>query len=308
MVARLEQFEQALSALDLDLFSLRRKLRKPIQLEWITPGSFPIHREQKTLDSDYNLLVCCTASHREDSINGFANGTYIQGAGDDSEGWMSGSGLTPELFWQHSKELLAMEDADIEAFMAAISSLPTPIDTSAVSILPGKFVAVGSLSSATEAILRRTHCLVTCLAKRRFEIEEPERSDSICPTLELVCGSGKLGSRALRTQLPLLLPFLDEALARHTSSKEFRILVTCATGRDLSVGVALAILCLYADRNGALRSKGISQAAVTTVSAGDPSIDKGLIKQRLAWIMSSKSEAHPSGATLQAINAFLMSH
>lgn len=38
----------------------------------------------------------------------------------------------------------------------------------------------------------------------------------------------------------------------------------------------------------------------------DRYIDKQFIKQRLAWITSSKPDANPSRATLQAVNSFLM--
>lgn len=41
-------------------------------------------------------------------------------------------------------------------------------------------------------------------------------------------------------------------------------------------------------------------------SPNDHDIGKHLVKQRLAWISSSKPDANPSRATLQAVNSFLM--
>lgn len=36
------------------------------------------------------------------------------------------------------------------------------------------------------------------------------------------------------------------------------------------------------------------------------SIDKSLVRRRLAWITSAKPSANPSRSTLQAVNSFLM--
>ena len=38
----------------------------------------------------------------------------------------------------------------------------------------------------------------------------------------------------------------------------------------------------------------------------DQAIDKSFIRQRLAWLTGSKSDVNPSGATMQAVNGFLM--
>lgn len=67
--------------------------------------------------------------------------------------------------------------------------------------------------------------------------------------LVLSCGIGKLGSRALRSQLPRVSPFIV-SLDKHSTNP--RILFTCSTGTDLSAGVALAVLCLYFNDSGKL--------------------------------------------------------
>ena len=67
--------------------------------------------------------------------------------------------------------------------------------------------------------------------------------------LVLSCGVGKLGSRALRSQLPRVSPFIT-SLGKHNINS--RILFTCSTGTDLSAGVALAVLCLFFDESGKL--------------------------------------------------------
>ena len=69
-------------------------------------------------------------------------------------------------------------------------------------------------------------------------------------TLDILCGDGKLGSRALRSQLPRIPPFIA-SLADFGSTP--KILFVCPTGKDLSVGIALAVLCLFFDDNCKLR-------------------------------------------------------
>jgi tRNA A64-2'-O-ribosylphosphate transferase len=41
-------------------------------------------------------------------------------------------------------------------------------------------------------------------------------------------------------------------------------------------------------------------------SSGIETMDKPFIRRRLAWIVSSQSDANPSRTTLQSINGFLM--
>jgi len=65
--------------------------------------------------------------------------------------------------------------------------------------------------------------------------------------LHLACGPGKLGSRALRSQLQRVPPFIA---AFDTNAQAPRFLFACSTGKDLSAGVALAVLCMYYDDSG----------------------------------------------------------
>ena len=70
------------------------------------------------------------------------------------------------------------------------------------------------------------------------EAERPNHGNS----LSLKCGPGKLGSRALRAELSRVPPFILTITSRNPSPK---ILFSCDTGTDLSVGVALVVLCLF---------------------------------------------------------------
>jgi tRNA A64-2'-O-ribosylphosphate transferase len=110
--------------------------------------------------------------------------------------------------------------------------------------------------------------------------------------LHLTCQTGKLGSRDLRIQLPRLSNFLETF-----TSLSPKILICCSTGKDLAVGAALAILCLYTDNDGNI---DLHQKRKVV------DIDKNFIKQRLSWITTSNPALNPSRATLQSVNAVLL--
>lgn len=111
--------------------------------------------------------------------------------------------------------------------------------------------------------------------------------------LPLKCQIGKLGSRDLRDELPLLQDFLSSLPA----ASSLKMLVTCPTGKDLSVGTALAILCLHTDESGHID---------LSTRRGAADIDKNFIKQRLSWITTSNPALNPSRTTLQSVNSVLL--
>jgi tRNA A64-2'-O-ribosylphosphate transferase len=120
------------------------------------------------------------------------------------------------------------------------------------------------------------------------------KSAAVIHYLHLQCSLiGKLGSRDLRIQLPRLLHFFS-AISPPISGK---ILACCPTGKDLSVGTALAILCLYTNDTGAID---------TSAPRETKSMDKSLIKQRLSWITTSNPALNSSRATLQSVNAVVL--
>ena len=107
--------------------------------------------------------------------------------------------------------------------------------------------------------------------------------------IHFVCSTGKVGSRQLRSQWRKIDRTLD------FFSPSDRILITCSTGKDLAVGVALAMICWYCDKDGTLCPGGAPGRR-----------DKVLIRKRLNWIISSMPAAAPSRATLQSVNACVL--
>lgn len=233
-----------MQSLCLDIVSLRSELKKPMRPFWITPGS---SSPEILIDSEeFNVVVCCTASRHVEGAEASENG-YIQGAGDDSEAWSHG--LTPDLFWKYKDRLLKTVEEDlqgiIEELLVSGSSASTH-DSKAVRIGPTNLY-LGSLASVqqTDGFDGMVICSdspTPCVVPNKENHDRPK-------VLRLLCSSGKLGSRALRSQLPLITPFIT-SLSQVSGPP--KILIACSTSTDLSVGIALAILCLTVDDEGEL--------------------------------------------------------
>lgn len=174
---------------------------------------------------------------------------YIQGAGDDSEGWSHG--LTPTLFWSHRNQLLAAVEDDMPDLIQGLLRMDQDhgVDRSdPVQLIPTSLY-IGTPSNAAKAELLYDG-IVICGGTAPFSKDQEAKKDRGKRTLDLLCGDGKLASRALRSQLLRIPPFIA-SLADHGLPP--KILFVCPTGKDLSVGIALVVLCLFFDDNCKLR-------------------------------------------------------
>jgi tRNA A64-2'-O-ribosylphosphate transferase len=280
--ARVEGWCEGFEGLGLDLEKLRKECKWPIKLAWTVHGEWSIESavdEQKTQDT--RLLVLCSASKRVRGPEA-SEGGYIQGAGDDSEGWSKG--LTPQMFWKHRELLVSVPGYELPELIEDLLGREKGEEPStrgrAVLIAPTEcmYLGVGTNPSDTGFDM-----VISCSGKT------PGRGERI---RGLECREGKLGSRDLREKMFTTHDWVGRCLHRYG---ECHILVCCSTGKDLSVGVALALLCHFFDDSGNVLTEAPARV-----------IDKTFVKQRLAWITSSKPDANPSRSTLQAVNSFLM--
>ncbi len=226
-------------SLDLEISSLRSALKKPLRPFWVTPDNCPSERDPPS--TEHHSIVCCTASHCVGGAERSEHG-YIQGAGDDSEGWSYG--LTPDLFWKHKSQLLGAVEgnmADTIHQMVQVDKNPLSGYSNAVKIGSSNLY-IGVLPDAMQ--IDSYDGIIICSSVPpqcpTSEPQEPERKQ----ILHFLCVDGKLGSRALRVHLPRLLPFVA-SLPLHAESP--RILFACSTGNDISVGVALTMLSMFFD-------------------------------------------------------------
>lgn len=294
-----------LQALNLDIQTIRSKLSKPLRPFWITQDS-ALPTSQETFE-DYLPVICCTASRRVPGAEA-SEGGYIQGAGDDSEGWSCG--LTHAVFWRYQQQLMEASEEDLPGLIESLlaGDTITAGQVEPVLVEPTKQVYIGVTNTVVCTFPEDYDGIVVC-SDTMPELPA-EDSDTTKKLLRLRCGTGKLGSRALRGELPRLSKFI-----RHISQdvKVPRILFTCPTGKDLSAGVALAALCLYYDDNGNIPAMPPLVTMTNGYAIGDftlqqdpRKIDKLYIRRRLSWIAVSHPSANPSRATLQAVKSFLM--
>ncbi|KAI9730006.1 MAG: hypothetical protein M1834_006204 [Cirrosporium novae-zelandiae] len=283
MEAKLDSFVTDFKELDIDVPVLRMKLKKPLKVDWVYPNSpsFP----DTTLSENYNYAILCTASHRVHGAEASENG-YIQGAGDDSEGWSHG--LTPPLFWANQELLFKTEEANLPGLIEKLKQEDQQNNksTTATLIKPTPNIFLGTLDTLTGTT--QFDIIIACS-------ESPLPVSSQENFLELRCASGKLGSKDLRKGLAQVRDFIVSTSAKLGKSTP-KILITCPTGKDLSVGVTLMVLSLFFSNEGIFSPTPLEGNGIT----------KAFIRQRLAWITLSNPDSNPSRSTLQAINSVLM--
>ncbi|CAG7926892.1 unnamed protein product [Penicillium olsonii] len=275
---RIDRFVHSLKSLKLDLDGLREQIGKPIQVAWANRSYF--HPSDLQKSDDCRLLVLCSASRRVHGAE-MSEGGYIQGAGDDSEGWAYG--LTPPVFWANREILKNTPEDDLPDLIQRLVSEHKQLDVArdATLVAPTKNLFITSTGAANEA--SGYDLVIDCNGS-------PAEGD--VQRLGLGCDTGKLGSRDLRKSLDKVRDFV---VARFEANPDSSLLVTCGSGKDLSAGTLLAIICLFYNDEGGFDA-----------SLSKRTISKQFIRQRLAWLVSSKHDVNPSRATLQSVNAFLM--
>ncbi|KAL1608109.1 tRNA A64-2'-O-ribosylphosphate transferase [Paraconiothyrium brasiliense] len=264
-----------------DVELLRSKIQKPLRPIWITQNSsIP---ETPPSFSDFYPVVLCTASRRVTGAEG-SEGGYIQGAADDHEAWSQG--LTPTLFWSHEETLLNTNEEDLPDLIKKLVEEEITSDAIPILIKPTSNLYISTTQNLKTSSF---DVVISCGTEPLPE----SQSKSSKRYLHLQCQAGKLGSRDLRHQLKQLF-ILEIWLPSGPTDK--KILICDHTGRDLAVGTALAILCMYADANGVLACRPHEGTK----------IDKKVIKQRLSWLTTTHPTLNPPRTTLQSVNAFLM--
>lgn len=309
--ARIPDHVAALRALGIvDVRAARRQLAKPLRPLWVTPESLLLSANGGVVFEDAHPVICCTSSRRVGGAE-MSEGGYIQGAGDDTENWARG--LTAILFWENVDRLLGMGEAELPGFVRKLV-LDAQIAPNAglnghgpvvVRVAPCLFV--GTLSASAEA---------TCTVMLTPEKKTTDMGAEKTPALMQV-GVGrqlKSAGRNLRVALPAICDFVGARLAAGGGGGEApdgavgeggkRILILCETGKDLSIGVALAIACRFFDDDGNNHDNG--EGNCYSPRPPDKGVNKNQIKTRLGRMMMAFPEANPSRATLQSVNSYLM--
>ncbi|PPJ55263.1 hypothetical protein CBER1_04289 [Cercospora berteroae] len=283
--SRVQGWVEDVKRLALDLEGLRNKLNgRPIRLSWQRPGDEMPTQEDLRGARGANLIVLCTASNQTSNETS-ATSDYVQGAADDPESWSLG--LNATMFWRCREELIAASEDELPELIGEIvADARKEIEIAAPRpIRPTCNLFVGTNTAAEPARPGDFDFVISCTTKPDEALVKTMKDRYIVLSLP----EGKNGSRMLRTELlklEMILPALDS---------KTKVLATCHTGKDLSIGMALALLC-----------KCFNDSGLVKQSSDKVSVNKNLIKQRLSWIMISIPDASPSRATLQSVNSWLM--
>jgi tRNA A64-2'-O-ribosylphosphate transferase len=304
---RLDGFLRAFQDLGLDREALKRRLGRPMVLQWVVGHSTDalpaVDRNSGKVDSPCHRVILCSASRRVQGAE-MLEGGYIQGAGDDSESWSQD--MTPQIFWTHKNMLFQAQKDELPDMIRKLTLEEGRFrkPQRAVLIEPTSNIYITSWTENEDGPYSDSDLTINCHSHESATHDASKR-------LNLKCGSGKRGSRDLRHKLHDVRVFAASALERNPAC---RIFISCETGKDLSVGVALILLCLlyWCDGRCIYECSGTDTTPTSGMAQSFRScqqiqkIDKGFIRQRLAWITSSKPDANPSRSTLQSLHAYLM--
>ncbi|CAK7263360.1 tRNA A64-2'-O-ribosylphosphate transferase [Sporothrix epigloea] len=280
---------------------------RPLRPAWVTPDMpWP---DVDGLRDRFDVILCCTSSRVPDADRHADNaGDYIQGAADDSENWASG--LTPELFWGHHEQLLDSPEADVVALIRAISaaciastnptaSVDSPSRPTWTSTAITPCLAAGQWMGTSPSVPAAASANVCQII---FVRQTTDAATWVRTPACMVVGLGKqdkIAGRTLRYALPQICNFVAAFLQKSALSTPM-VRVLCPTGRDISIGAALALLCFCFDANG--------EPPTADVLRSPAVFNKDVIRVQLARIMAAMPHANPSRATLQSVNSFLMDY
>ncbi|KAJ6438318.1 2'-O-ribosyl phosphate transferase RIT1 [Purpureocillium lavendulum] len=272
-----------------------------------------------TLFEDYRPVICLTASRRVVGGTEADAGGYIQGAADDTENWAHG--LTPSLFWENTDALLSAPEESLPDLIASLlasasaaatsSEGGTTAHTNTHRLTPHISPPAAANDAATASAEGQTDSQTTCHIALTNAPTPKEAWVKSTTYMEVGLGKNKTAARNLRLALPEICSFAAKFLekgatrdsdggnvpAPESDSQQPRpqIVVGCDSGRDVSVGTALALSCYLFDDEGRFR-----------VPAEGASFTKTLVKIKLGSIMTAYPEGNPSRQTLQSVNSFLM--
>ncbi|KAI9090966.1 tRNA A64-2'-O-ribosylphosphate transferase [Phlyctochytrium arcticum] len=307
--------QRLLNSPSVDFPALSCQLTCPLRPLWITPSS----SLQSSLDMPGVFPVVLVSASRAvpDGVEYQAGWTYVQGSGDDEEMWSGG--LTPEVFWQHCKELLATGsgaacEEKVQELVTQEQQSSCPASASVESyLLPSRAgqpytwlgtlpIAIGNRVSGRPPQCWQTFDLViNCGAPEWPELPSSgleSESISLPPQKRYVflpIPEGKKGQHALYKLLPSVLETVLPAI-----QQGHRILIHCMQGKDRSVGITLAILTRYL-------TAGTCPPAILDAKLPMRAVTKEVILDRLLLIQSHRHVASPTRATMQKVKEFFMS-
>jgi tRNA A64-2'-O-ribosylphosphate transferase len=279
------QFVASLRALQLrDLPALS----KPLRPYWVTQDSTLASQGHEIYES-FRPVICLTASRRVTAASEVDSNGYIQGAADDTENWARG--LAPPVFWANADLLLATPESELPDLIYTLTAQQQQqVDVDAATVVQlTSCLSVCALPLPLPLLQGAAGCCCVSLTTDSTPRDQWIKSTT---AMEVGLGKHKTASRNLRTALPHLCDFVAGYLRENLQG---RVTIACESGKDTSVGTALALSCYLFDDEGRFREP-----------LDKTSFTKTLVKMRLGAIMTAYPGGNPSRQTLQSVNSFLM--
>ncbi|KAI0533049.1 initiator tRNA phosphoribosyl transferase [Xylaria digitata] len=288
--ARILEHVVSLKTLDIDVAALRTHISKPLRPIWVTQESQLVATEH--IFDDFHPVICCTSSRRVPGGE-MSEGGYIQGAGDDTENWALG--LTAPVFWGNIATLLSTPEPDLPDLVRSLVANQTGDPATNTPVQVGRYLFISQFPVSAQPPSTCTINLVPKTTDMSSWVKSPRLME--VGIGEVGTGKEKLASRSLRVALPAICDFVDAYFKAgiRESESEKRILITCEVGKDLPIGVALAVACRFLDEEGNY-PRPLNSA-----------VNKDLIAKKLSRITMACPEANLSRTTLKSVNSYLMS-
>jgi len=268
---------------------------KPLRPIFITPVS----DLNIVPSSEYNPVILLTASssvlsdHRP--VGRFR---YVQGAADDEESWSHG--LTSTQFWESREELLACTTEEkLISRIEDITRMVVPRE-----VRPESAIIKPSGISLGIGITPETYPTIICGS----ETSPCRHGERVLYTN--IPAKSRVAHVMVHEILPAVVSFALSHDILRTGLISIKAANPCREKLDLSIAVALVVLCLFFD------DKGVSNSPVLSTDFSGAVTDrrtlpmnKNIIRRRLMWITAARGHQAErfSRQFLKIVNTFLMS-
>ncbi|POW10502.1 hypothetical protein PSHT_08749 [Puccinia striiformis] len=286
-----------LLASSFNIESTLAQLHRPLKPIWVSPAS---HFGKDPIGDvnglDFHPVICLSASKYlgdQASLDRTGGFSYIQGAGDDHEGWSRG--LTPKLFWENRFQLLSANRSELECLIDQIVS--SSLDNTFSNL---KLVEIFEVRS-TKLFIH----LPSDLYKNLPSEDELDVIISGGDSVELKCKKHKINKtvamghtrnmKDLATTLSSILPECTEMIQHNRAVRLTAIGPKLDQAKELMVAIALCLLVNVFGDQGLHRDEPPKK------------IDKADIRDRLYWIIeASEGTINPPRSILKKVNSYLI--
>ncbi|MCO5563463.1 hypothetical protein L7F22_017105 [Adiantum nelumboides] len=331
---QIDQWVCIVWAANVDVGSLSKALKKPLQPLWVSQNTVVWLNEVPESSSwTFTPVILVSASQPLARVQRVCDGgsswNYIPGAADDEESWARG--LTPGLFWKHALNLMEESPESCTRMVAEIVERDRV--SQAYRGLGANQIKVKALCKDDNEAQQEKQRLLEADIKSCIGAAQASQTSTISWIGEtnLAVGSASCGQSAKIGRLvdcviecgiktcwhsskaSLFLPVVDSkhdrfslqknlfqaiAFAKENILQKRSVLIICTNGEDLSVCICLTILLALFNVEGAFDAGSHYEKTGVT---------KWNVRQRLVYVCNYAANARPSRGNLRQVYQFLLS-